>query len=184
VDRDDLVDLRRHLGVTMADVLLVLAFMVLLAILNRVRGGGFGGDRLPGHPRYYVAVAVGAASCVFLAWPDAVGVGLSYLVWSLLPWGRWADLGRLHPDHIDEIRASSGFEILVGRLPNDHVRFTARNLVGLVPAVLLIHPAFALLSLAQTAAYELGWDIAPQRSFEPQELLTGALWAAFIVVLA
>ena len=168
----------------MIDIGLALAFVVLLAILNRVRGGGFGGDRLPGHPRYYVAAAVGAASCIFIPWAEAVLVALCYLAWSLLPWGRWADLGRLHPDYVDEIRKPSGFEVLVGRLPNDHVRFTARNAVALVPAVVLIHPAFCLLALAQTAAYELGWDMAPQRSYEPQELLTGALWAAFIVILA
>ena len=168
----------------MIDLALVLVFIVLLAILNRVRGGGFGGDRLPGHPRLYVAAVVGVGSCSVVPWHTAASAALVYLAWSLLPWGRWADLGRLAPGHVDAVRAPSRFEMLIGRLPNDHVRFTARNALALIPAMILIHPAFILLSLAQTAAYEIGWELAPQRSFEPQELLTGALWAVFIVVLA
>ena len=106
-------------------------------------------------------------------------MALCFLAWSWLPWGHWYDLGRMGPP-----TAGNDFEILINRLPNDHVRFTVRNLIGLMPAAALISPLFLLLAPAQTAAYEAGWRMSPKTPTVTGEWITGALWGAFIWWLA
>ena len=150
--------------------------VISLALINHARGGGYFADRLPGHPRYYAAPAVAFICALFVGPFDALLVGVSYLVWSLAPWGSWFGLGRLpHPDE-------SWFEAAVSKVSfgSDHVAFTLRNLICLIPAAILVSPFFLLLSLVQTAAYEAGWRLTPAAPVRTGELLTGAAWGAFI----
>lgn len=152
------------------------------AVLNRVRGGGFGASALPGHPRFYVAPAMGLLSLLVLSPIAAAALAVAYLAWAWLPWGRWYDLGRMHtePD-----RPLSFFEklITVAGLGNDHFCFTLRNVTGVALAAFLLSPwAFALAPL-QTAAYEAGWRFWPRAPIALGELLTGCAWGAFIAAL-
>ncbi len=158
----------------MIDAILVPA----LSAINRFRGGGLCADRLPGHPRLYAAALVAAVSFLAVGPFDAALVGLCFLAWSWLPHGRWFDLGRMPDDYVE--RKPSDFEIIIGRLPNDHARFTMRNLVGLIPAIAFLNPLFLLLAPLQTAAYEIGWRVTPKTPTVTGEWITGALWGAFI----
>lgn len=162
----------------MIDAVLVPVF----ACLNRLRGGGLGARHLPGHPRFYAAGLAGLAALPFVGAIDAACVAVSYLAWAWLPWGRWFDLGRLPLYYVR--RTETPFEKLIGRLPNDHARFTARNLIGLVPAAVLLSPLFLLIAPLQTAAYEAGWRTTPKTPTVTGEWITGILWGLFVWVLA
>jgi hypothetical protein len=166
----------------MHDAIMLAALAPACAVLNRFRGGGLYADRLPGHPRFYVSAVLGLMCWPLFGWMAALSVAASYLCWSFLPWGRWFDLGRLPDDFV--ARKPNDFEILIGRLPNDHVRFTVRNLIGLLPAAVLISPLMLMLAPAQTAAYEIGWQTTPRVPTVTGEWITGALWGAFIWWLA
>lgn len=147
----------------------------LFAILNRVRGGGFGGHNLPGHPRFYVSAAIAGWAFLFVSWPKALAFGICYLLWSMLPWGRWYDLGRLPSDFIK--REPDWFEKLINKVTdNDHVAFTIRNTIAILPAIIFISPWFAILPVAQTACYELGWRFRSNEPIQAAEIATGAVW--------
>lgn len=152
----------------------------VFAAINRLRGGGFFADKLPGHPRLYAAVLAAFASALFIGPLDAVVVAACFLAWSWLPWGSWYGLGRF--PHPDETR----FEAFVTKVSfgSDHVAFTVRNLIGLVPAAALISPLFLLLAPAQTLAYEIGWRTSRAAPTITGEWLTGALWGLFVWWLA
>lgn len=151
----------------------------LISILNRVRGGGFYADKLPGHPRFYVTVVIGLLCWPLYGWKMALYIAVSYLAWSLLPWGSWYGLGRF--DHEDE----SMFEKAITRMSfgNDHLAFAIRNVISLVPAAILINPWMFVLSPIQTMLYELSWIKRPATPITPAELLTGAAWGWLIVML-
>lgn len=156
------------------------ALVPICAVLNRVRGGGLGGALLPGHPRLWVAPAIGVASLLVGSPLQAVLVAACYLFWAWLPWGRWYDLGRLPPPD----RAPSWFERRLEELPNDHARFAARNFAACLPAAVLVSPLFLLLPLAQAGAYELGWVWWETDGISPipvAELVTGAAWGVLII---
>ena len=161
--------------------MIFLPFLMLgLAVVNYARGGGFFADRLPGHPRYYAAPAVWFLCALFIGPFDGLFVALAYLAWSLAPWGSWYGLGRFpHPDE-------TWFEAAVSKVSfgSDHVAFTLRNLLCLIPAAVLIDPLFLGLAFVQTAAYEAGWRLSPATPIRTAELLTGAAWGAFIWWLA
>lgn len=166
----------------MFDATLLAALALACAVLNRFRGGGLYAEHLPGHPRFYVSAAIGIMCWLVFGWMTALAVAASYLAWSFLPWGRWYDLGRLPDDFV--ARKPNDFEILIGRLPNDHVRFTVRNLIALLPAAVLMSPLMLLLAPAQTAAYEIGWRTTPRVPTVTGEWITGAMWGGFIWWLA
>lgn len=166
----------------MFDAILLAALAAACAVINRFRGGGLYADRLPGHPRFYAAVAVALVTMLVADPFQAAIVGGCYLAWAILPHGRWYDLDRLPDDFV--ARRPNDFEILIGRLPNDHIRFTVRNLIALIPAAFLISPLMLLLAPAQTAAYEIGWRTTPRVPTVTGEWITGALWGGFIWWLA
>lgn len=154
--------------------------VICCAILNRIRGGGLGGDKLPGHARFWVAPVFGlVAGAHGLAYIPIVAVG--YLFWAWLPWGRWYDLGRL-PEGYPDTRPLSGFEQVVQKLPNDYLRFTFRNGWGLIP-LNMINPFFILMAPIMTVLYEISWRVRPKEPISLAEYLTGALWGIFLVVL-
>jgi hypothetical protein len=161
------------------------AFVVALMALNRVRGGGLYGDRLPGHPRFYVAPAVALLYWPLAGGPNAVAAGVGFLVWSWLPWGRWYDLGRIPEGYMGAIRPPSAFERWVnGIAPNDYLAFTLRNVLGLLLAAILLHPAVLLLAGVQLAAYEAGWRLWPATPISLGEGLTGMGWGVALVWVA
>ncbi len=157
----------------------MLALGLIGAAVNHARGGGFGASLLPGHARFYAAPAMGLASFPFVGPLDGFLVALCFLVWSLAPWGRWYDLGRLSPTYVD--REETWFEAAVMRVAgNDHIAFTVRNLVCLLPAAILLSPLFLLLAPAMTLAYEVAWRATPSAPIRTGELITGAMWGALI----
>lgn len=151
-------------------------------ILNRVRGGGFGAENLPGHPRFYVAPVVGLlAWAVVPGWP-ALTFAASYLWWSLLPWGNWFDLGRLTDGW--QGRRRNGFEEFIDAITdhNDHLAFALRNAIGFAPLLLVANPVLVIFApILQVLAYEAGWRANESAPIETGELLTGALWGALIL---
>lgn len=154
-----------------------------IAAINRVRGGGCSFfTRLPGHARFYAAALVAAVSFVPAGPVDAGLAGLCFLAWSWMPWGRWYDLGALEGD---PDREETWFEAIVRKVSRGHdsIAFLIRNLVGLVPAAILLHPAFLLLAGFQTAAYGIGWRWGGVGAIRLAELLTGAVWGVFIWAL-
>ena len=153
--------------------------VVAFALINRARGGGLYAEHLPGHPRFYAAPIAMFVSAPFVGPIDAVLVGVSFLFWSLLPWGAWYDLGRLPRDF-----PATWFEESIERLPNDHVRFTARNIIALIPGAILLGWPLLLLAPAQTVVYEIGWRRTPQTPTVTGEWLTGAMWGVFVWFLA
>lgn len=158
------------------------ALVILGAAINRLRGGGcpfF--SKLPGHTRFYAAALMGLIALP--AGPiDAALVALCYLAWAMLPWGHWYDLGALegYPN-----RPMSPVETIVSRLAGgeDAIAFTIRNLVGMLPAAVLLNPLFLILPAFQLAAYGVGWKMAPRAPIRLAEYLTGALWGVFIWIL-
>lgn len=62
------------------------AIVLVCAWLNRVRGGGFWGDKLPGRALLWVSVAIGLVAWTVHPWPVAVAFGLGYLAWGVLAW--------------------------------------------------------------------------------------------------
>lgn len=161
-----------------------LIFGVFCAAINHARGGGLWADRLPGHPRYYAAAAVALLTLVTASPVVAIKVGVCFLLWSWLPWGRWYDLGRITDDW--PARPPNRFERVVTDFArgNDHIAFLARNAIGLLPAAILVSPLFMFLSFVQVAAYEAGWRLTPKTPIRTGELLTGFGWGVMIAVAA
>ena len=158
-------------------------FILTLAAINRARGGGcpfF--SRLPGHTRFYAAALVAAVSFPWKGPLDAALVGLCFLAWSWLPWARWYDLGALDGE---PNRPETWLEAWIAKISfgQDAIAFTLRNLLALVPAAILLSPAFLLLAPFQTAAYGLGWRLDRAQAIRLAEYLTGAVWGVFIWAL-
>lgn len=162
-------------------------YLICMAWLNTVRGGHFGGawlrTALPGHPRIWVAGAVGLASTPFYGplWGLLAGVGYLLSVW--LPWGRWYDLGRLPDDYGPP---STGLELQFEKIidfctPNDHTAFGVRNFISYIPIALMFSPILLLLAPMQVAAYEAGWRWTPKSAIRTGEIITGYMIGAMLL---
>lgn len=155
------------------------ALIPLMALLNRFRGGGYGAEILPGHPRFYVAPLVALlVGLLFDSWHAGVLVGVSYLAWSFMPWGHLIGLGRWSPER--PIAWTEGVSLIVGR--NPWMALFLTELVGMSVAIVLVSPWAAVAALAFVGCYELGWRLRPKAPIELAELLVGAVWAALILV--
>ncbi|WP_293857176.1 hypothetical protein [uncultured Alsobacter sp.] len=156
-------------------------WLVILAaaVLNRVRGGGFFGDRLPGHPRFWVAPLMGGLAAVHHPPLAAAALGAAWLYWSLLPWGRWYTFGAVTPDR-PPTTFEAAVEVLAG---DDHVlAFSIRNTIAFAP-IWLVHPWAWLAGWVQTALYAFAKAVAPPAIFVPvAEILTGALWGLLLIL--
>lgn len=167
----------------MTSLLLALSLAILVvfaaAAINRLRGGGLGADRLPGHPRFYAAALFGlVASYALSDWRQGALLGLLWLLWALPAWGRWYTLGRHDrslsgtPDALERV-----IERVAGR--SDHLAFGARHLfaVPLLGALWLLEPNWfhliwiVLFPLLAVLAYELPWRLwEANRSANPTAL--------------
>jgi hypothetical protein len=155
-----------------------IAVVGLMAVLNRFRGGGFGADRLPGHPRFYVAPMVAVVAWIVMPWQQAIAAGVAYLAWCWPPWGHLMCLGHWSPG-----RPVSEFEAwCLKSMRGDYFgALLLRHAVGLIPAMCLVSPLAIVAAPLVAALYAAGWRWRPQNPIEPAELLTGALWGAFFV---
>lgn len=149
------------------------------AILNRVRGGGFGASVLPGHPRYYVAPVMGAIAFAVSGDPwRAVSFAAAYLIWSLLPWGHCIGLGRYAPDRDAALLEKDALILSRG---NPWVALLMLEVIGIVPAAIAVSLLALCLPPLFVAAYEIGWRLRPKAPIELAELLVGALWGALLI---
>lgn|GEM_PF-999439 len=135
----------RLLSITapMGAVMIDLSFAVITcAAINRFRGGGLGAQRLPGHPRFYAAPFVGLIAAFYQPWPVALAIGLAFLLFVWLPWGRWYTLNRR--GRTESSGEPSGFERFIERLADfggvrrDWLAFGLRNIAVMTPGFALV----------------------------------------------
>lgn len=166
-------------------VMIVLA----CAVLNRIRGGGFYGELLPGHPRYWVSPVLGLVNWIIAPWPVAASMAFAYLIWSIPPWGRWYDLNRVTTTWIT--RDYSSYERVIERLSgkDDYLSFYLRHLSAMIGIVLLAYLTtwwwyitIPVLPLLIVCAYDVAWRISDHYAITIGEMLTGAAWGIMIVM--
>lgn len=151
-----------------------------MAVVNRFRGGGFGAQYLPGHPRFWVTPIV-AMLALFLVGPlQAVLMALAYLVWCWPPWGYLMTLGRTTPAGRDISLVEQ--LCLDAALGNIWAALMLRHAFGMLPAMFVVSPFAILAAPLIVIAYELGWRITPLAPIRTAELLTGAIWGALFLL--
>lgn len=161
----------------MIQLLIIPAF----AFLNRLRGGGWFEDKLPSRALFWVAPIIGGIACCILPWRDGVFFGVTYLAWGWLSWGHWFDLGRKPP----LTRAKTHFEQAVERISfdSDHIALFWRMCIA-SPFLAYFWWVYALIfPFACVAIYEASWRLWPDNPIPKAELLTGALWGAFLLAI-
>lgn len=181
--------------------LTALIVVALLAWINRVRGGGLGGQFLPGRALLWASVAVGLIATLVSptvtvtlpywgpqtgAWPVGVAWGLGYLFWGLWSWGyAFAALGGIKPD-----RSPTVLENLLALFGPPVAQTFVRHLFVLVGValvawlignwwLLLAAPVFAA---AATAVYTGLFRPLGTHDWMRAEIATGALWGILIFV--
>lgn len=169
----------------MIDILIACGLIVACALLNRVRGGGFGGDRLPGRALLWVAPIIGLLALTVQPWPVALAFAGGYLFWGLWSWGHvLAGIGGYVP-----ARSPSTLEAALALAGPPLVQAFLRMLfvlpgVGAVAWLegnalfLLAAPAFAA---AATAVYAALFRPLGPADWQRAEIATGALWAILIL---
>lgn len=152
--------------------------IIMMSIINRIRGGGLWGDRLPGHPRFWCAPVVFLLAVWWLPdWKFAAWFALAWFGWSLHSWGNSYMLGR---PRFDGEPVGSMWEGLIDL-----------GVIGLVAGLLicLLTPWALLLTVAMPASYYIGWvafDLWPERlkaQTAIAETLMGAAWGAVLVAI-
>ena len=185
----------------------LLLLIPLCAWLNRVRGGGWGGQYLPFAQDFWVAPPMGGIAYLmalhphlFEPWPwlmvpeirleSAVLFALCWLCWSTPGWGCLYRMGFLpEPDRTPLWYERLFIWISGGDLV---IAFGMRMVICLIPMAIIFSPAWLIIGIAFTAAYYAGWTIAAWRTYDNPnvpldgipwaEPLTGACWGAAIVL--
>lgn len=155
------------------------AFIPLMALLNRFRGGGFGAEILPGHPRFYVAPMVVMLVGLVVEWHQGLLVGAAYLAWSFTPWGHLIGLGRWDPPREWSWLETTTFEI---SNKNPWLALGMIEMIGMSVAIVIFSPWAALAAIAFVGCYEAGWRLRPKAPIELAELLVGGVWGLLILV--
>lgn len=158
--------------------------VLVCAWLNRVRGGGMGGQFLPGRALFWVAPAMGLVAWAVNPWPVAVAFGLGYLVWGLFSWGHiLAKLGGYTPE-----REASWLERTFEGIWPMLAAFL--RMLFVLPGVVAVAwvmdhwwflaaaPAFAA---AATAVYALLFRPIGSHDWMRAEVATGGLWGLLIL---
>jgi hypothetical protein len=157
-----------------------IVIVLVMTILNRVRGGGFDAQALPGHPRYWVTPVVGLFAYL---WSGSLMHGAifagCFLVWSLVPWGHCIGLGRWSPAREPAYLELHALEAAGG---SPYLALFILEAIGLFPAILLVSFAGLFMLVLMVPCYELGWRLRPKAPIELAELLVGALWGGLMVV--
>lgn len=163
-----------------------LSIIIILAaaVLNRVRGGGFYGDKLPGRALFYVAPVIGLLALALHSQLIAVTVFLGYFLWAAFSWG--ATLGRIGGFTPD--RKIDGLEELLSKLPPSVAVFVRMMFVLPMVAViafilgnpwfLLAAPIFAGLSVI---VYRILFRPISDYDWMRSEIAVGGLWGLLIV---
>lgn len=155
------------------------------AALNRVRGGGFGGQYLPGRALLWVSVAMGLLAWLVSPWPVAVAFGLGYLAWGVLAWSYiLCKLAGIEPPRSPGV--GEAFCLLApGTVAPVFVRmmFVLPGVTAVAWLIgdwrfLLAAPAFAA---AATLAYAVLFRPLGTHDWMRAEIATGALWGALIL---
>lgn len=172
-----------------------LIFLAAMGVLNRIRGGGLGGQHLPGRAVLWVAptICVLASALVMPLYPVLAGLwALTYLTWGIPPWGRLYDLHRL--DGIDT-RPPSAFERFLLEVTggSDHLAFFLRHLITILPGAILIaawlgNPFVIALGFimagALVLAYEAAWTLHERNPIWVAEIIGGGIWGGAIIYTA
>lgn len=171
----------------------------LYSYLNRIRGGGWWADKLPGRPLFWILPIILATAIFFKGIIAGTIFAAIYGIWATPAWGRWYTLGRIAP-----VDTPSLFEKIVEFIPGlvwkpstywfDSVSFIIRNIITLLPALLLYFVGFKLnillsiifgISLLIVILYDIAWAIYDKNknlfSIEVAELAVGALWALILI---
>lgn len=169
----------------MTNALIACGLVIACALLNRVRGGGFCGDRLPGRAVFWVAPAVGVLALPVSPWPVALAWSVGFLLWGLPAWGfTLSRLGGYVPD-----RQPDAFEAALSGLPP--IVAVALRMALVAPAIvavswligdwrfLLALPAFVA---AVTTIYAVLFRTLGSHDWQRAELATGACWGVMIAV--
>lgn len=157
------------------------------AVLNRVRGGGFYGDKLPGRAVLWVSAAIGGIAYLVHPqdWRIAVAFGTGFLFWGLWSWGyAFAGLGGYKPE-----RAPSTLEAFLMLFGPAVVQTFVRHMFVIVAIgavawllgswwFLVAAPVFAA---AATAVYTILFRPISNLDWTRAEIATGALWGCLIL---
>jgi hypothetical protein len=159
------------------------SFIPFMAIMNRIRGGGFGAEKLPLHPRYYVTAALFGMFLAITGPLFALKVSVSYLMWCLPPWGRWYTMDWVPMQQGPMDRPPSWFEKAIEAVTVSQMEaFALRQIIGFVPAAILLTPWALLAAILTVGIYETSWWLAPKnREIEAAELGSGVIWGALIL---
>ena len=157
--------------------------IVCCAFLNRFRGGGFGANKLPGRPVYYVAPVIGLLSLTLYPYYIAITVALGYLLWGLFSWGyTLAALGGFKPNRpmTDIEEFFSKFTPIVGAFIR--MLFILPMSIALAwiisaPIFVASAPIFAIISVS---IYALFFKPLNDMDWMRAEIATGALWGVLI----
>lgn len=176
-------------------MLSVMYVIVLCAILNRFRGGGVISYDLLGHRRFWVTPFMAA---VFYVMPnttvqDALFFGACWLLWAILPWGRWYTLGRGErhwsgtPDKFEQAIERIG-DRASNPIINDHICLSIRNILALLPTLIISPWIMPVIVLGMAISYELPWRFFPDGKYKEGptgygEYLTGAFWGIAILLV-
>ncbi len=168
-------------------VLLSIFVIVSCAVLNRVRGGGFYGDKLPGRAVLWVSVAIGVIAYLVHPqdWRIGAAFGAGFLFWGLWSWGyAFAGLGGHNPE-----RSPSVLENFLMLFGASVVQTFVRHMFVIVAVgavawligswwFLITAPIFAAVA---TAFYTLLFRPLGNLDWMRAEIATGALWGALIL---
>jgi hypothetical protein len=152
----------------------------LMAVANQIRGGGaffhLGRltEKLPGRPGWWMVPLVAVAGAFCLPWSWACYWAFCWLIWSILPWGRWY---RPHLGIVPHADGKiSGFEHLVERICGGQADlcFLFRNTLSCLPLIVL-SPWLVLLAPVQGLLYRVIQQ-AMHGEIDHCELATGAAW--------
>lgn len=167
--------------------LTILGVVAVCGALNRIRGGGFNGDKLPGRALLWVAPIIGLlAGAMNQDWRIGVAFGLGYLFWGLWSWGHvLAALGNYVPD-----RSPSTLEAFLALFGPPVVQ-TFLRMLFVAPGVALVAwligdwrflIAAPLFAAAATAIYALLFRPLDRLDWARAEIATGGLWGLLILV--
>lgn len=159
---------------------LTIGYMIVFGIINRLRGGMWPAERLPGRPLIWMLPVVFLVALTILSWKDALWFTVGYASWASFAWGRWFTLGR---DVRGANRAAPNwFERIIERIggKSDHACLFIRDFILLLPVPWLIWIAGWRLG-----AYEIGMRVSPGNASDGVvwgEWLTGFGWGLALVI--
>ena len=163
----------------------IIVLVALCSLLNRIRGGGFGGNVLPGKALFWVAPFIGATTLFISTWQCALAVGVGYFFWGVFSWGytmgALADYKPNRPMQPLEKFFANHFSPFWGAFLRMSFVLPCVVLIAWCTGFwyyLLAAPLFAFLAVV---AYRYLINPLLDDSWQNAEIATGALWGAVIL---